>query len=147
MNKFEKPMGKKICDTGRNIKRFLSYHLDEYSLGDGQFGILYEIAGNEGISQEQISKNRNVDKATIAKAVKKLIDNDYIYRVKDKQDKRAYCLYCTEKGIKFIPEIKRIIILENATVTKGFTQEEVDLLSHLLERVTTNIDDFFEKEK
>jgi len=46
-----------------------------------------------------------------------------------------------------IPEIKRIIILENATVTKGFTQEEVDLLSHLLERVTTNIDDFFEKEK
>lgn len=147
MNNFEKPMGKKICDTARNVKKFLSHHLDGYSLGDGQFGILYEIAENEGISQEQISRNRNVDKATIAKAVKKLIDNDYIYREKDKFDKRAYCLYCTEKGINFIPEIRRIIILENTTVTKGFTQEERDLLSLLLEKATRNIDEYFEKEK
>lgn len=147
MNNFEKPMGKKIGDAARSVKKFLYHHLEGYSLGDGQFGILYEISENEGISQEQISKNRNVDKATIAKAVKKLIDNDYIYREKDKLDKRAYRLYCTEKGIEFIPEIKRIIILQNTILTKGFTQEEIDLLSFLLEKATRNIDEYFDKER
>lgn len=142
----DNPIGKQINRTARDIKKFLYYHLDEYSLGDGQFGILYDISKNQGVSQDQISKSRNVDKATIAKAIKKLIENDYIYRERDKSDKRAYCLYCTEKGIRFIPEIERIVILENTVATKGLNNEEIDLLSSLLEKVSININEYFDEE-
>lgn len=142
----DKPMGKLINETSKDIKRFLYHHLGEYSLGDGQFSIVYEISKNQGVSQDQISKNRNVDKATIAKSIKKLIKNDFIYRERDKEDKRAYCLYCTEKGMRFIPEIERIITLEESVITKGLTNEEVELLSSLLKKVRINIWGYFEEE-
>jgi len=138
------PIGKQINETAKDVRKFLNYHLDDYSLGDGQFGILYEISINPGTSQEQISKKRRVDKAFVTKAIKKLMANDYIYRERDENDRRAYCLYCTEKGINFIPKLKKIIKSEIDTTTKGFSEEELENLSSYLKRIRENISKYLE---
>ena len=136
-----KPIGKKINELARNIKRIFNYHLDGYSLGDGQFGILYQVFHNPGISQEKLSKKRNVDKTTIAKAVKKLINNGYIQKEKDKFDKRIYCLLCTEKAIELIPKIEEVIKIENEILTKDFSEDEIKLFKRMMKKMTENIDE------
>lgn len=140
-----KPLGKEINELGRDIRKIFNYHLEGYSLGDGQFSILYEVFYNPGISQEKLSKKRNVDKTTIAKAVKKLINNGYIKKDKDKMDKRAYCLLCTEKAAQLIPEIKRVIKLENKVITEGFSEDEIKVFRKMMEKITKNIDKHLKK--
>lgn len=140
-----KPLGKEINELGRDIRKIFNYHLEGYSLGDGQFSILYEVFYNPGISQEKLSKKRNVDKTTIAKAVKKLINNGYIKKDKDKIDKRAYCLLCTEKAAQLIPEIKRVIKLENKVITEGFSEDEIKVFRKMMEKITKNIDKHLKK--
>lgn len=135
----KKPLGKEINELGRDIRKIFNYHLDGYSLGDGQFKILYEVFNNPGISQDRLSKKRNVDKTTIAKAIKKLINDGYIQKKKDIKDKRIYCLLCTEKAIQLIPEIKRVIKLENEIVTKGFSQEELNIFREMIKKMSQNI--------
>jgi DNA-binding MarR family transcriptional regulator len=136
----KKPLGKEINELARDVKKFLHYHLDGYSLGDGQFGILYEVFHSPGISQEKLSKKRNVDKTTTAKAVKKLINNGYIQREKDKADKRVYCLLCTEKAIELMPEIERVIKLENEVLTQDLSEDEVKIFRKMMGKMTNSID-------
>ncbi len=143
----KKPIGKEINELARDIRKFLSCHLDRYSLGDGQFGILYELLHNEGVSQDELRRRRNVDKATIAKAVKKLIDHGYLYKERDANDKRAFCLYTTPKGSELKPEIERIIGLEQELLLRGSTPEEMEIFKRVMRRMTRNIEDYFEEER
>lgn len=80
----DKPLDKIMNDTTRDINKFLSHHMDQYSLGNGQFGILYEVSKEEGIWQEAIAQRRNVGKSAVAKSIKRLIENGYLYRKKMK---------------------------------------------------------------
>jgi len=141
----KKPLGKEINELARDVKKFLHYHLDGHSLGDGQFGILYEVFHSPGISQEKLSKKRNVDKTTTAKAVKKLINNGYIQREKDKADKRVYCLLCTEKAVELMPEIERIIKLENEVLTESLSEDEVEVFRKIMGKMTKSIDKHLKK--
>lgn len=143
----KKPMGKEINELARDIRKFLSCHLDKYSLGDGQFGIIYEVLNSEGMSQDELRRRRNVDKATIAKAVKKLIDHNYLYKERDEKDKRVYCLYATPKGRELRPEIKKIITMEQELLLKGSTPEEIEVFSRVMKRMTRNIEDYFEERR
>jgi DNA-binding MarR family transcriptional regulator len=58
------------------------------------------ISKNEDISQKELSKFLYVDKSTTAKAVRNLVENDYVKRVQDENDKCIYKLYLTEEGKK-----------------------------------------------
>jgi DNA-binding MarR family transcriptional regulator len=141
------PVGKEINELRRDMRRFLYYHLDKYSLGDSQFEILIEVYNEKGISQEQLSKIRKVDKAATTNAVKRLMENDYIYRERDPVDKRAYKLYCTKKGIDFIPKLKEILKLEDFIVNKGISLDEMKIFRTVLKKIGSNIDNYFKEEK
>lgn len=133
---------KALDDVYRNKNRLLSYFLDKHSLGNGQFQILNMIAWDEGTSQEKIANKRNIDKSAIAKSVKKLIDNGYVHKLRDEQDKRAFCLFCTEKGKQVIPEIRRILRQVDEILTNGSTPEELAAFIRVTTRMNHNIDDF-----
>ncbi|MCL9773755.1 MarR family winged helix-turn-helix transcriptional regulator [Vibrio methylphosphonaticus] len=133
---------KTLDDVYRNKNRLLSHFLDKYSLGNGQFHILNMIAWDEGTSQEQIASKRNIDKSAIAKSVKKLIDNGYVHKVRDEQDKRAFCLFCTEKGQQVIPEIRRVLHQVNEILTSGSTPEDLEAFLRVTDRMNHNIDGF-----
>lgn len=139
----DKPLDKIMNDTTRDINKFLSHHMDQYSLGNGQFGILYEVSKEEGIWQETIAQRRNVGKSAVAKSIKRLIENGYLFRKKDEIDKRAWCLYCTEKGRKMIPIIVNLIETVKKLLTKGSSEEEIKIFRKVNERMSKNIEDYF----
>ena len=140
-----KPIGKEINELARDIRRFLSFHLDKYNLGEGQFGMLYDISKNEGISQDELSRKRNLDKTTIAKALKKLAKNGYVEKKRDESDKRVYRLHCTEKALVLMPEIKRVIALEHEILTMNLSEEEIQIFKRIMKRMTQNIEDYLNK--
>lgn len=136
------PVDKLIDDLAREKNRLLSFYLDSYSLGNGQYQILTHIAWDEGQSQELIAKKRNIDKSAIGKSVKRLIENGYIYKTRDENDKRAFCLFCTEKGRETVEMIGHIIFDVDQLLTKGSSQEEMDVFKNITKRMSQNIRDF-----
>lgn len=137
-------LDKIIDDLSREKNKILSYYLDEYSLGSGQFQILNEIAWNEGISQKIIAQKRKIHKSAVGKSIERLIENGYIYKERKENDKRAFCLYCTEKGRQMIPVIKNIVTKVDRILTNGSTLDEIRIFKDLCLHMRKNIDKFVE---
>jgi DNA-binding MarR family transcriptional regulator len=89
----------------------------------------------------ELSSVLKVDKTTTTKAVKKLIDANYVYKELDKQDKRGYNIMPTDKALKIYD---LIIEEENRNIEvcfKGFSEEEKEIAITLIEKMSKNIEE------
>lgn len=116
----------------RHIQIIINHELNPYGLGSGQYIFLHHIFNNEGQSQKELTSNINIDKATTAKALKKLEEGDYIYRAQDEEDKRYNKIYLTEKGKDFMPVLKEKLGTVTKILVKGMSEEEIILSNSLL---------------
>jgi len=91
-------IGKYISFLYRYHQTYLDRELEPYNIGSGQFFILMPLYKKDGINQETISQIIRVDKATITRAITRLIDEGYVSRVRDEDDRRAYKVFLTKKG-------------------------------------------------
>jgi len=98
-------IGKYISFLYRYELIYLDKELEPYNIKSGHFFVLMPLFKNDGINQESISQIIHVDKATVTRAIQKLIDEDYVYRERDEKDKRSYRVFITEKGKAIQPEI------------------------------------------
>ncbi|MPM59851.1 hypothetical protein SDC9_106697 [bioreactor metagenome] len=124
------------------ISRITQSYTDEamvkLNLTSGTYPFLLVLYRKEGINQNEISRELNVDKAMSARSIKKLIDLQYIEKKEDEKDSRAYKLYLTEKGRAIVPEIKKEIQQWIKIITKDISKAEEELLEKLLSRVLGN---------
>jgi DNA-binding MarR family transcriptional regulator len=116
----------------------MHHELEEFDLGSGQFHFLMMLYRKDGINQENLAEELRLDKATSARAIKKLEDNGYITRKKDKSDRRCYNVYLTEKAKKIQPTIKKILRKWTKQLLHGFSTEEETQLYKFLERISEN---------
>ncbi|MDF2879802.1 MAG: transcriptional regulator [Clostridiaceae bacterium] len=120
----EEKSGKYISCIHRKVQAYINKELSLYNIGSGQYQFLLKIYKSDGLSQKQLSEDFCIDKATTAKAIKKLIDEQYIVRIDDKFDKRVNRIYITDKGKMLIPIIKNILKHIDNKLNDGFSQEE-----------------------
>ena len=78
-------------------------HID--MVNEGRY--LIEIHKRKNLSQDDLATLFGQSKGTIAKALKKLEDKEYVERIIDENNRRKYILKTTEKGEK------QAILLEN----------------------------------
>ena len=81
-----------------------------------------------------------VDRTTAARAIKKLEMNGFIEKRDDSLNKKIKKLYPTEKGNKVYPFIKRENDYSNRVALAGFTEEEMETIHDLLQRVRKNVE-------
>lgn len=136
-------IGKLIAQIYRKIFSLATEQLVEFDIDirGGQLHFLRLIHHHEGISQEELSNKLGVDKATTAKAVKKLVTQGYVEREKSPDDKRRYQLMLTPKAKDEIPQFKQIFEKTSSQLTKDFSIEEKLALVNLLERAFKNLED------
>ena len=138
------PIGKVISYIYRYQRIFLDKELEPYGIGSGQFSFMMSLYLKDGVKQETFARMYKMDKATVARAIKKLEDTGYVYRKQDAKDKRAYNIILTEKGKDIEAKIKEIAIKWNDIVLAGFSEEEKRLNAALFERMEQNITELFD---
>jgi DNA-binding MarR family transcriptional regulator len=112
--------------------------MKEFHLGSGTYPFLLILYGNEGINQNQISRELNVDKAMSARTVKQLITLGYIKKEEDPQDSRAFNLFLTDKAKAVIPKLREKLLQWNEAITVGMSEDEKRGLMELLSKVLEN---------
>ena len=113
--------------------------MKQFGLTGQQMGYLRYIDENPGISQEDLARYLQIDKGAVANSVKDMVDKGYVDRRKNLKDKRAYCLFPSEKAENICRKGKACYAEFEKEITKGLTDEEIETFEVLLGRVTDNI--------
>ncbi|WP_040209309.1 MarR family winged helix-turn-helix transcriptional regulator [Neobacillus jeddahensis] len=131
-----KPIGKLISQIYRQNQKNLTKELKPFQIGGGgQHSFLIEILRCPGINQDTLTSELKFDKATTARAVKQLEEAGYIMRSVDENDRRAYRLYPTQKGLDFHPTLTSILDSRHQQLTQHLTKQEIDQLFTLLQKL------------
>lgn len=96
-----------IHNLSKNQMKYLNSKISELNLGH-EMRYIMMIYDNPDISQDDLVSISGQSKASIAKSLKKLEDQDYIRRVVNPNNRRKYMLNTTEKGDEIVPKIRQI---------------------------------------
>ena len=124
----------------RALDSISNIEFKEHDLTRGQYLYLVRIFENPGIILEELINLIKVDRATAARAVKKLEKKGFIEKKYDENNKKNKKLFPTEAGKHLYPFIIRENEYSNNIALKDFSSEETELLSELLRRIRENID-------
>lgn len=125
----------------RALDSIANVEFKQVELARRQYLYLVRIYEHPGIISEQLSNLIKVDRTTVARAVKKLEDNDFIERRNDPDNKKIKRLFVTEKGKKLYHFIIRENRYSNSEALKGFSAKEAQQVHDYLVRIRHNIDD------
>ncbi|AJD32156.1 MULTISPECIES: MarR family winged helix-turn-helix transcriptional regulator [Clostridium] len=135
----DQSFGRYISVIYRHLQILLNHHLNSYGIGSGQYIFLSAIYKNQGISQKELTNLIKIDRATTAKALKKLERNGYVNRIQDTKDKRYYKLYLTKKGIEFIPILNNILDDLTNMLNVGMSSEQYTETLKSLNLILNNV--------
>lgn len=138
MNKNVRMLIKLTNNIYRCTQVYVDKRLEKFNLSTGSYPYLLVLSKYEGISQNDISRELNVDKAMSARTVKKLINLGYIEKEENQEDVRAYKLYLTDKGREVIPEIFKIIDEWTEILVQGNEEDKIKASIEFLESVLEN---------
>lgn len=129
-------IGKYIGELHRYSCMYFGKKFSKFRIGSGQYLFLLNLYRNNGITQEELTEKVRLDKATTARAVKKLEDEGYIKRIKKESDRRAYKLELTEKAEQIREEVYLIMEEWEIKIKSCFTNEESQELARLLNKLS-----------
>lgn len=138
INKKE-PINRYISQIHRKGGAVITKELSQYGVGAGQLMFLIELYREDGIHQEVLCEKLHIDKGTTARAVKKLEEEQFIVRVKDELDKRAYKIYLTDKSRALKESIFCVLDQWNEILSNDLTEEEKLVLINILKKICTTI--------
>jgi DNA-binding MarR family transcriptional regulator len=84
---------------------FVNDKIKHMDITAGQIPFLMVLSHEEGITQDDLASHFYIDKGTVARALRKLEDNNYLFREIDSENRRRHLIYLTEKGKRVIPQI------------------------------------------
>lgn len=122
----------------RCTQTYVDKNLEKFNLTTGTYPYLLVLNKKSGISQNEISRELNVDKAMSARTIKKLIMLGYIRKEENKEDVRAYKLYITKEAKDIIPEIINVIEGWTDILVKENSDEKLQISIEFLESVLEN---------
>jgi DNA-binding MarR family transcriptional regulator len=131
---------REIGMIARALDSISNIEFKEFELTKGQYLYLVRICENPGIIQEKVAELIKVDRTTAARAIQKLEMNGFIEKKDDPHNKKIKKLFPTEKGKNVYPFIKSENDYSNSVALEGFSEEEVDTIFNLLQRVRKNIE-------
>ena len=131
---------REIGMIARALDSISNIEFKEYDLTRGQYLYLVRICESPGIIQEKVAEMIKVDRTTAARSIKKLEMNGFVVKKEDEHNKKIKKLFPTEKGERVFPFIKRENDHSNAVALDGLSEEEIETLFDLLQRVRKNIE-------
>lgn len=133
--------GRLYSSVARHMRLYISRKMneDDYDISTTHLFVMLDIMHNPGTYMKGIACRLDLEKPTITKVVKKLLALEYIVTKEDECDKRVCNLYLTDKAEELLPRIKKIMMAMRDVIYKGFSEEEIDLVNSMMQRMHKNL--------
>ena len=133
-----KEMCYKLNKSSMLYKRLMSKHLERLNITYAQLMVLRVIDAEPGITAKEILMQMDTDKATLSGVISRLERDNYIYRVRNEQDKRVQNIYISEGSESLCQEVA---VIEKACISElieGITVEEAQKFLNVLDLFIAN---------
>ena len=108
--------------------------LDE-DFAPGYHAYALAICAKPGRSQDELATALCINKSTIARGIEWLVENGYVRRDQNPDDKRSMLIYPTEKMLKIYPKIRSIANSWNEILTADISEQELLLTYSVITRM------------
>jgi len=130
-----------VAQFGRVLRRLrqrLDARLEPYGITGVQFGLLALVAEEEGIAQTRLQQRLAIEGATLTQLLQRLEREGWVVRTCDRADRRRQRVWLTDRGRELLPRIAEEVERHRHEMQRGFTIEELALLSEMLRRIEEN---------
>lgn len=134
-----------ILAINRCARQFRGEAMAPYGLKSCHISYLSRICTAPGISQDQLAKKMLIDKSNVARQAAALEESGYITRTLSDSDKRVLQLYPTDKALALLPQLRQIIDAWDSILSQGMTQDELETVTRLLEKMRQNAAQWMEE--
>ena len=102
--------------------------------------IMVILSEYDDVSSREINKTNGMDKATITRALGRLIDKKLISRTKSKTDSRLIKLKLTAKGKQAYRQIEENALAWERELLRNIKLTELNRLYAILDKIDANLD-------
>ena len=124
-----------LVQLGTHRHRRFAELLAPLELHPRHFGMLSQLAVNEGQSQQALSSALGMHRSAVVALVDDHEHRELAERRRDPADRRAYTLYLTPAGRELLTELERIADQDEAELLSALDPSERSTLISLLQRV------------
>ena len=140
MQKIEDVILFQIDLTSKVSKQYSQKEFDKLNLGITveQWVILKIVSETEALSQKELAQKSYRDPASITRTLDLLEQKGLLSRRAIENNRRAYHIYLTKKGQKFVSDNLDLVITLRRKSTTGISQKELEALSSTLNKIQKN---------
>jgi len=129
------PIGLMVSMIHRTHMIFINEKIKHMDLTAGQIPFLMVLSREEGITQDELAAHFHIDKGTVARAMRRMEDNNYIFREVDSENRRRHLIYLTEKGRSSIPQIINIDKEWEDSICSEISENEYHQIFNILKKM------------
>ena len=135
----ELTLGRVLESVIKSRNYYTGKKLEKFNLKKGEYKLLIELYIQEGCCQDDIVCILGIDKFDASKGIKSLIEKDYVFKEKDKVDKRKHKLYLTQKAKDIKTEFLDVLFASTDIMTEGLSEDDKAILLRILIKVAENM--------
>jgi DNA-binding MarR family transcriptional regulator len=124
-----------LVQLGTHRHRRFAERLARLDLHPRHFGMLSQLAVNEGQSQQALSTALGIHRSAVVALVDDLEHRGLAERRRDPVDRRAYTLYLTPAGRDLLADLERTVNERDVELLSALNASERSQLISLLQRV------------
>lgn len=132
-------IGPRVSYLSRMLRHSFNEAIKKEGLFSGQQDIILLLMHNPGATISDVATNIGISAASVSVSIKRLEKAGFVTKKQSKSDARITQLFLTEKGSAVPEHIKTKMQNENKKLTTGMTEEEIEMLSNLLDRAINNL--------
>jgi len=113
--------------------------IKRYGVSAEQWSVISKVVKHKGITQKQLSEMTYKDQGNLTRMIDKLVDRGYILRDADENDRRSVKLLATHSSKQLVEKVFSIEQEYNDKLLKGFSQEDKESFTELLNKSYLNL--------
>ena len=125
--------------SSRLMARELNRRLSPLGLSTGQWGVLFVLLEDDGLTQTQLAARLGVEQPTMAATLRRLGEGGWVRREPHEADRRAEVVHLTEHARCAMPTVIEQVEATNAQALSALTKQEITTLNALLNRIIATL--------
>lgn len=133
---------RQISVTYRCAMLYRERALADTGLSGHQTPYLTALYRRPGVSQEELARELNVNKSSVARQLTLLEEKGYIRRENAPEDRRCLLVFPTEKALAMRERLHQVLRSWSDYLTEDFSDEEKALLSRMMQKVEARAESY-----
>ena len=138
-DRYARKLGFLLHDVARLMRRRFDRRAQALGLTRAQWSVLFHLDRNEGATQATIAQLMDIQPITLARLIDRLEADGWVERRPHPTDRRARCLYLTDKVHPMLDSLQQISSTNRAEAVAGIPPEDFEHLLDMLERIKINL--------